>query len=160
MKKNTFKCSDDKFFVEIDDIILDNIINECRKSKNKETGGILIGKYSKDRTKAIISSITGPPKDSKQSNYAFYRGVNGLNKILDKKYNLGYRYLGDWHFHPNSSPRPSIVDDMQMKKFAVDKLLNCPELILLIIGGNQDKGWKLSIHVYTKDNKISLINKI
>jgi proteasome lid subunit RPN8/RPN11 len=156
MTKIRFKSIDNKFFVEFTDLILNDIHLECIKSENKETGGILIGKYSEDRSNAIISNITGPPNDSKQGKNNFEIGVMGLNKILDDNWDLGYRCIGDWHFHPNFSPRPSRVDDIQMKKFANDKLLNCPEPILLIIGGNQDSGWDLSVHVYTKDSKISM----
>ena len=156
MSKIRFKSSDNRFSAVITDVILNNIHCECIKAKNKETGGILIGKYSKDRSNAIISSITGPPKDSKQGNCTFEIGISGLDKTLDDNLKLGYRCIGDWHFHPNSSPEPSIADNIQMKKFASYKPLNCPEPILIIIGGNQDKGWKLSVHVYTKNKKIPL----
>jgi integrative and conjugative element protein (TIGR02256 family) len=155
-----FKNADYKFSVEFDEEILDNIHQECIKAKNNETGGILIGKYSEDRNNCIISSINGPPKGSKQGRCTFKRSAVDLNKILHDKWDLGFRYVGDWHFHPNSSPKPSIVDDMQMKKFANSKKLNCHEPILLIIGGNQDKGWELSAHVYTKDRKIRLVEEI
>lgn len=152
-----FKSDDNIFSVEFTHKILNNIHQECIKSKNEETGGILIGKYSVDRNNAIINNITGPPKGSKQSRYAFVRGAVDLEKIIDKKKDFYSRYIGDWHFHPNSSPEPSIVDDIQMKKFANDYKLNCHEPILLIIGGNQNKGWNISVHVYTKDLKITLI---
>lgn len=147
-----FKSADDKFSVAITDIILSNIHQECKKAENKETGGILIGKYSEDRNTAIISKITGPPTGSKLGRCTFKRAPANLNKIPQ-----GYRYVGEWHFHPSSSPNPSLVDNIQMNKFANDKKLNCSEPILLVIGGNQEKGWELSVHVYTKDSKISLV---
>lgn len=153
-----FKSVDNKFSVELNDEILDNIHHECITAKNKETGGILIGKHSEDGM-TIISDVTGPPKGSKQGRCTFERAPADLNKILQDIWDLGYRYVGDWHFHPNSSPQPSMVDDMQLKKFANDKKLNCHEPILLIIGGNQDKGWELSAHVYTKGRKISLVEQ-
>lgn len=153
-----FKSVNNKFSVELNDKILNTIHQECIKSRNKETGGILIGKYSED-SKTIINDITDPPKGSKQGRYIFERAPADLKEILKDIWDLGFRYVGDWHFHPNSSPKPSTVDDKQMKKFATNKKLNCPEPILLIIGGNQDKGWKLSIQIYTKDKKISMIEQ-
>lgn len=159
MSKIRFKSFDDEFSVQMTDIILKDMYCECIKSKNNETGGILIGKYSEDRSIAFIIEITGPPKNSKQKKYTFERGVDGLNEILDNRWDLGYRYIGDWHFHPNSSPIPSMIDDMQMKKFANDKLLNCPEPILLIIGGNNSNGWEFSLHVYTKKRRVTLVNR-
>lgn len=159
MNKTIFKSADNRFSVEINDRILNSIKSECIKVNNKETGGILIGKYSEDNSNAIISSVTGPPKDSKQKKCAFERGVIGLNSIIDYNWDLGYYYLGEWHFHPNTSSQPSTIDNKQMKKFAMNKSLKCPEPILLVIGGNQDKCWELSVHVYTKDSKISLIEQ-
>ena len=154
-----FKSNNNKFSVAITDTILNNIHQECVKSKNKETGGILIGKYSEDRNTAIINKITGPPNGSKQGKRTFKRAPANLNKLICGKWDLGYRYVGEWHFHPNSSPNPSIVDNLQMNKFANDKKLNCSEPILLIIGGNQNNGWEISVHVYTKDSKIVLIKQ-
>lgn len=154
-----FKSVDKKFSVEINDILLNIIKRECVKAGNSETGGILIGGYSENNNNAIISSVTGPPKDSKKSKYGFERGIIGLCKIIDTNWNLGYYYLGEWHFHPNSSPQPSIIDDVQMQKFAKNDLLKCPEPVLLIMGGNLNIGWKMSAHVYTKEEKITLIKQ-
>lgn len=150
-----FKSVNNEFCVEINDSILNSIKNECIMAINNETGGILIGKYL-DRNNAMIIEITGPPKDSNRTMSTFKSGINGLIKLLDYRWNLGQYYIGEWHSHPNSSPRPSKTDDTQMKKLAMDKSLKCPEPILLIMGGNQDKGWKLSIHVYKKDSKVTL----
>ncbi|MEN6291402.1 MAG: Mov34/MPN/PAD-1 family protein [Methanobacterium sp.] len=156
MSSIKFKSIDNEFSVEINEIILNNIKKECIKAKNKETGGILIGNYSVDNSNALISNITGPPSDSKQTESKFKLGIMGLNKLLENSWKQGHYYIGEWHFHPNSSPQPSIDDNMQMKKLATDKLLRCPEPILLVLGGNQDKGWKISVNVYKKDRKIPL----
>lgn len=150
-----YKSFNNKFSVEFNDKILNVIHQECIKSRNKETGGILIGKHPEDG-KTIICDITGPRKGSKQGKYIFERAPVDLKEILKDIWDLGFRYVGEWHFHPNSSPEPSTIDDKQMKRFANNKKLNCHEPILLIVGGNQDKGWELSVHVYTKDRKISL----
>ncbi len=153
-----FKNKDNNFFIEINTKTFNNIKNECIKAKNKETGGILIGTYSEDSTKASIITITGPPKDSKQTRNTFKRGSYGLIKLLDKKWKESQQYyIGEWHFHPNLCPDPSRVDDLQMKKLSKNKLLKCPEPILLIVGGNQNQGWKSSTHIYTKENRINLL---
>ncbi|MEN6552888.1 MAG: Mov34/MPN/PAD-1 family protein [Methanobacterium sp.] len=156
-----FKSFNHAFHVEIHENVLNDIKKECMKANAKETGGILIGSYSKEGDKATISNITGPPRDSKQHSCGFERGVNGLIKLLDSKWDSSSRkyYIGEWHFHPNSSPKPSTIDDKQMKQLSVDKLLKCPEPILLIVGGNQDEGWKLSLHLYKKDSKLALIKE-
>ncbi|AIS32352.1 hypothetical protein BRM9_1538 [Methanobacterium formicicum] len=158
MSKIKFKSLNNEFCVEINDLIISNIQNICIDARTNETGGILIGNYL-DKNNAIIIEITGPSKDSKQSACKFNSGINGLIKLLNNKWNLGQYYIGEWHSHPDSSPQPSKIDDMQMKKLSIDKALKCPEPILLIIGGNRDKGWELSVHVYTKDSKVPLVKE-
>lgn len=159
MSEIIFKTINNKFFVEIDSKLINDIKIECIKAKNNETGGILIGYYSEDQNVAIISRVTGPPKDSKHGKFFFRRGINGLMSIINKEWSLGQYYLGEWHFHPNSSSTPSIVDNIQMKKFLINKSLKCPEPILLIVGGNQHNGWELSVHVYTKNCRLTLLKE-
>lgn len=151
-----FKSLNEEFSIDVKDNVIFNITNECINSKNKETGGILIGNYS-NKNNVVINNMTGPPDDSKQSNYSFSRGIDGLTELLENKWDSGQYYVGEWHLHPNSYPQPSRIDDVQMKKLAHFKLLKCPEPILLIIGGSEDKGWELSVHVYTKDRRITLV---
>ena len=54
----------------------------CNKAYPYETGGILIGNYSRDQTIANILQITPPPKNSKHARCNFHRGSNGLKKLL------------------------------------------------------------------------------
>lgn len=108
----------------------------CTDAVNKETGGILIGHYSVNLNTALITLITGPPPDSKAGKTWFHRGVKGLWDILQQSLNCSNTYyLGEWHFHPFASPTPSLQDLRQMKQIALDKKYNCPEPVLIILGG-------------------------
>ncbi|MCK9150483.1 Mov34/MPN/PAD-1 family protein [Methanobacterium alcaliphilum] len=155
MSSIKFKSNDNKFILEIREDTLSNFIDECKTNPNNETGGILVGYYSNDNTTAFIQSITGPPIDSEIGKTTFKRGIDGLIEILDEKWKSGYYYIGEWHFHPNSSPQPSTIDDEQMETFSYCKTLKCPEPILFIIGMNSDQ-WEFSVNVYKKGNRIPL----
>lgn len=157
MSKIRFISTDNKFSVEISSKTLNFVKHECLKAKNNETGGIIIGKYSRDRYDAIIKTVTGPPKDSIQTKNSFERGVNGLIKLLEHNWKFGHYYLGEWHYHPNSSAQPSGVDNFQMERFSNDNSLKCPEPILLILGGNPNNNCELSVHIYTKNSRLRLI---
>ena len=149
-----FRSEDKKYTITIYETAFSKIILECEKYMNLETGGILIGKYSKDNSFAYIKDSFSPI-DSKHYSNRFLRGTFGINKILDKKWKEGEYYLGEWHYHPNASSKSSKVDDMQMIKFSINKKLNCPEPILLIIGGNSSK-WSLNAYIYKNNEKIIL----
>lgn len=118
----------------------------CDESNPYETGGILIGKYSDDSLTAHISEISNSPNDSVKKKTIFKRGVKGLQKRLDALWKDSYYYLGEWHYHPNSLPTPSSSDIKQMVSLSQNKKLNCPEPILIIIGGNKNH-WLHSVNV-------------
>jgi integrative and conjugative element protein (TIGR02256 family) len=115
---------------------LNKILKYIKKAERHETGGILIGAYSEDHSMAMLKKITGPPSDSKHGFTWFERGLKGLQKLLNSLWGLGEYYLGEWHFHPQAPPNPSLQDVSQMKAISKSKSYGCPEPILLIIGGD------------------------
>lgn len=125
----------------------------CDKSNPYETGGIIIGRYSNDSLTAHISEISNSPDDSVKQRSFFNRGIKGLQKKLDMLWENNYYYLGEWHYHPNSSPTPSGSDIKQMISLSKNKKLNYPEPILIIIGGNKER-WLQSVNVIANGNII------
>lgn len=125
----------------------------CDKSNPYETGGIIIGRYSDDGLTAQISEVTNSPADSIKKKAFFKRGVRGLQKKLDMLWKDSYYYLGEWHYHPNSSSTPSHSDIDQMISLSHNLKLNCPEPILIVIGGNKNE-WLLNVIVIANDKII------
>ena len=99
--------------------------------------------------------ITPPPKSSKHAKCKFHRSSNGLKKILDAAWEQGQYYLGEWHYHPNSSSFPSSTDKSQMMSLSQNKQLNCPEPILIIIGGCEDN-WNINVRLYVNNQEIKM----
>lgn len=133
----------------------EQMIFYCRNSNSYETGGVLIGNYSQNQNIANILQITPPPKNSKHSKCSFHRGSGGLKELLDTLWNQGLYYLGEWHYHPNASAIPSHTDLNQMFDLSINVDLKCPEPILVIIGGNE-KGWSISVGVFSNGSHVSL----
>ena len=135
----------------------EKILKYCVEAKPCETGGILIGNYSEDCCVAIIKEATSPPIDSTHKPAKFFRGTNNLMKKLDDAWKQDCYYLGEWHYHPNSSPFPSLTDQDQMRVLSKDEKLNCPEPILLIIGESQ-KEWSVYMEICCNEIFIKLNN--
>jgi len=140
-------------------IFEENIINQmlelCREKMPLETGGILVGEYLENGTKASITIISGPPNDSKHGRRTFYRGINDLSNWLKELWKTKRKfYLGEWHFHPNSWPNPSHTDINQMKQISIDVRYRCPEPILFIIGGDPHGKWYASCHVFPRNKTL------
>lgn len=134
---------------------LQHIHDLCGNSYPYETGGILIGKYSDDLKWAEITTITGAPAESKRTRCSFIRSTQGIIVKLKSEWKKQQYYLGEWHYHPNASPRPSGLDLRTMFKLSENEELHCPEPVLLIIGGSPS-GWFQYIGVYTKGKEIEL----
>lgn len=145
-----------KYGLRIPAKVIQKIISLCLISGRNETGGILIGYYNSQHDCAIVTDCSGPPKDSKRGKNFFHRGVQGLQKWIDKLWELGQRryYLGEWHFHPFGVPEPSDVDIKQLKKNAENLSHNCPEPIMFIVGGNPNKEWSCQSLVYHKEKGV------
>ena len=130
---------------------LSEMLRFCRKAGDRETGGILIGRYTDALDLAIVHEITGPPTDSAFGRTWFHRGWVGLQTHLLQRWRISRDYyLGEWHFHPGSSPLPSFIDQEQMKKISSTFEYQCPEPILLILGGNPRGKWAISARVYPR----------
>ena len=140
--------------IEIQLDVLNIIFDMCKKTEIYEIGGIIIGYYSTDLKKIIITEFTFPPKDSKKGKTWFIRGVEGLEELLNKKWRKNEYYLGEWHFHPNNSPEPSFQDKKQLLSISKSKNFFCPEPIMLIVGGNK-KSYIISLNMILNDKFIN-----
>ncbi|WP_394375964.1 Mov34/MPN/PAD-1 family protein [Stutzerimonas frequens] len=124
------------------------MVSDCVRAGTHETGGILIGKYSSDGSVALISEITSHPKDSISSSVTFQRGTIGLRELLAARWNEGFHYVGEWHYHPGGSPEPSGPDMHTMRSIATNSKYSCREPILIILGGRPPREVKLSATVF------------
>lgn len=143
------------FALSLPQILLDQILQQCIQSETQETGGILIGFYTPNHDCAVITQISFAPIDSNSGNNWFRRGVRGLQPWLNLLWRKDRQYyLGEWHFHPESPPKPSSDDIAQMQKIAQSKSHHCPEPLLLIIGGDIKRSWRLAAFVILQDQSL------
>ncbi len=150
MDKLIFKDRKRLFKIGISEDLINELYKICEISLPNETGGILIGNYTEDCTLAIISQILPPPPDSKSGPTWFFRGIEGVKNKLDVLWKEKKQfYIGEWHYHPNSSSELSYQDIKQMVSISNEESYKCPEPILMIIGGNSLL-WENSVYVFPK----------
>ncbi len=155
-----FITPDERFGLSIDDCLMERILQLCRNAAASETGGILVGNYTESHDWAIVADVSGPPKDSIQGRTFFNRGVYGIQEWINSiwKTKIHY-YLGEWHYHPFTSPEASSIDKKQLKENSENKPLNCPEPVMLIIGGDPNGIWKVSAYIHPKGKKLCTMNR-
>jgi integrative and conjugative element protein (TIGR02256 family) len=137
-KELCLRSVDNRFGIRLQAAHVASLMAECQRAGNQETGGILIGHYSRDHAMAFVTEVTSAPIDSKRGNTWFDRGVRGLKRKLQLSWRKASAfYLGEWHFHPGAPPNPSPVDSAQMAEIGTSPHYACPEPILLIVGGTK-----------------------
>ena len=130
-----------------------------RKAGRREIGGMLMAEQlSPDHFRIIDFSVDG----FSGSHTHFRRDPQIHRATLDDFFERTgrdyerFNYLGEWHYHPNGSPAPSGTDIFSMHKISVDPAYQCPEPILVIIGGRPPQQWQLSVSVVRRETLVSL----
>lgn len=119
----------------------------------KEIGASVYGSYSDDGFKATVLGNAPIPSDSDSQRYSFHRGVNGVAQFFSKLFRQslgGKHYVGEWHSHPGGPAEPSGIDDRSLLAIAANRETNCPECILILIGGNITQSPELGVFVYSR----------
>ena len=131
-----FRSRDGRFGLKLDEKLVQRIFAFCEASGGCEIGGILAGFYTPQHDCAVVTTVTGPPIDSRRGKTWFQRGTRGLQRLLRHLWSQDQRYyLGEWHFHPGAAPEPSVTDIGQLTQIAHSSIYQCPEPVLVIIGG-------------------------
>ena len=147
---------DETISIWISSEAIKTMLKASSKAGCSETGGILIGRYTPESWFADIVEATPKPKGSQAGRFWFQRSNSGLSNLLVDRWNYGYHYLGEWHYHPNSAPIPSNSDILAMREIANDDDYQCPNPILVILGGNPALDWTISITLFRKGEILRL----
>jgi integrative and conjugative element protein (TIGR02256 family) len=131
---------------------MSRVLQMCGQSVFHETGGILIGHYTESYDLAIVTGISGPPSDSLRGRTWFVRGISGLQQRLGRLWHKNRYYIGEWHYHPDNSAKPSGTDILQMQEISKSVTFSCPEPVLLLIGGNPPEHWEARAYVFPREN--------
>lgn len=150
IKDVTFSRESALYTVVISSSTIKQMVSECLKAGVNETGGILIGSYSEDSSKAMIVEATTRPTDSLAGRTTFQRGVRGLRPLLHARWKTGLYYVGEWHFHPGGSPEPSGDDFRSMISIAANPDYQCLEPVMIILGGDPAGSYSLSASVFPR----------
>ena len=107
---------EESIFIDINQSVFDDMINEAAIWPDKETGGMMFGKISKNELNLNIEILRNyiPPDDNCIRKRSYFE-IDPLyaKKVLDSEQLL---YLGNWHKHL-SYGGPSHGDHLQIAEF-------------------------------------------
>lgn len=118
-----------------------------------EVGTSLLGEYSADGFEARVLSLAPLTSDSKGGPTWFVRGVSGLNEFYQrvfKRFGGRRHYVGEWHSHPDSRPHRSGTDLHSHAGIAHNECAACPEVVMIILGGQPATRPELEVSVYSR----------
>ena len=131
--------------VEIENQIIQNICRYLQLDrKSPEAGGMLLGREIISTNNLIVDKMTEPFPLDKRSRFRFFRKDS---KHVDYYYELYkaskqiYKYVGEWHTHPEAVPSYSSIDEKEWKRI----VKSCPEdmAIYCVIAGTEK--WRIWI---------------
>jgi len=162
MQPNEWLSEDGRFAVRASQSVVNTILGECRASGSEETGGILVGHYTRDHGCAVITGASAVPADSQSGGSWFYRGVQGLREWLQRLWWGPTReyYLGEWHFHPNGSTTMSTRDRQQIKWNARCASYRCPEPLLLIVADGANDASSIGLYVCSREGAVVCLHAV
>lgn len=154
-----FSSEDNRYQLVLRKHAQKTILDECIKSGRNETGGVLVGYYSDELDQAIVTQVSTKPDDSKSSGFTFVRGIEGLLNFFKNLWPYRRYYLGEWHFHPFAEPDPSGDDFEAIKEIKANPSYDCKIPLLLILGGNPNKEYRIRSFACGEDSKITELQK-
>lgn len=127
--------------------------HQQKRFYQREAGGQLFASY--DSGNIIIEVVTGPRKTDKRSKYSYVPDRNAEQEEISLMHSKGLHYIGDWHTHPEPSPRPSDCDHKNIKEcFA--KSSHSLNGFLLIIVGQLELPSGLNVTLHNENSQITL----
>lgn len=146
-----FLSQDGRFGLQLTEGDVERLLLLCTAAAEYETGGVLFGRYSEDRIWAEVSEVTSAPSDSRSGHTWFERGTHRLQERIVRLWRESKQYyLGEWHYHPHAPPNPSSTDNTQLRRIATSTAYQCPEPVLLIVGGDPRGAWYIRAFVYLR----------
>ena len=123
--------------IRIGEDALRQIERESSYSPRTETGGVVAGIENGRDGEVIITHASGPGPEARRSPFHFQHDRIFCQEFLDslaRKTSGRIDYLGEWHKHFESDPRPSGTDIKTLRKIVSDNNYHVSLPLLLIIG--------------------------
>lgn len=124
----------------------DFIKQESADSKDIETGGVLIG-YRRNDGVYLVLRATKPGPKAKRTQTGFEKDEEYCQEAVLAAYNeRGDKglYLGEWHYHPRGSNKPSGLDIKSLTEIAFQENYRIDKPVMIILSPSLE--FALTIH--------------
>lgn len=105
-----------------------------------------MGYWTSNPDAVVITQVIGPGPASSRSTVSFEPDADYQQREIDRIYldsGRVHSYLGDWHSHPQPSPRPSARDRRTLRAIANTREARAPNPIMGIV--TNQGAWNLAL---------------
>lgn len=110
-----------------------------------EAGGVLIGRHIVGGHDIVVDLVTSPMSGDRRSRTRFDRARRRHQQALDEEWKRSGGtsvYLGEWHTHPEPTPRPSGIDLNDWRRRLHYDSVEAHFLVFFIVGQRAIRGWE------------------
>ncbi|MBY5793055.1 Mov34/MPN/PAD-1 family protein [Rhizobium leguminosarum] len=116
-----------------------------RRFYSRESGGQMFAKLSSNHWRIVAA--TGPRSGDRRGRFHFWPDRRAEQDEINRFYDQGLEFVGDWHTHPEDTPRPSRNDIDSVDNIVRESVHNLPGILMCIVGRNDPPdGLWLSFH--------------
>lgn len=126
--------------------------DEANRALPFETGGVLLGYWSEDRSEVAITDVTGPGPRASHSKTEFIPDDEYQDRLIDEIYARSgrrHRYLGDWHTHPFGEESLSYKDRRTLQRIAGSEGKGVLDPLMAVLASNHE-AWRLCVWRYQR----------
>jgi len=105
--------------------------------KMSEAGGLLFTEQV-DSDVIEITCITSPLKLDFRTRFGFNPNKKTAQKAINKHFDDGFHYIGDWHSHPQDKAIPSPKDIKTIKDIFNKSKHHLNYLVMIVLSSNSD----------------------
>ena len=105
----TYTPSDQRVTVILSDSVVEYLDRYRQRSpRAREAGGQL---FAQIRGQTVfVERATGPRLSDRRSRRSFRPRRSNEQREIQRFFDIGFHFVGDWHTHPEAHPRPSPLD--------------------------------------------------
>ena len=130
-----YYLSSNNLYIEIQASVFNQIQLQAEGEYPNENGGMLAGRYSKDKHTVYIEKVV-VPVEKLTGRTKFMRITKGLENVWEQLAKEGLQYVGEWHSHPNGSTQYSSTDLAAMIDIEKEVVIENPLLLIVSVRSN------------------------
>lgn len=100
--------------------------------RGREIGGQLFARVDGDVFKIEVATVT--KGNSKRARFRFWPDRRAEKADIERLFDQGLHYVGDWHTHPEPNPSPSSTDEAEMVSIFQRSTHELDAMVLVIVG--------------------------